>query len=314
MEKYVEAEGTKFLIQSRTSPNESGYEAYYENEFGDRVGVKFGVFFTSTMGLVTLPVGFVGRVPKQEFEIARQLVSSELADNPSVFQVIKNGRTEIDRWMSVLEQSEALNPSSVGSREYCEVKDRVDNLLKLVTASIRWSQSWSKISFKEFLEGYRRASFEEANKSPGDIESLPAMGVLDLWGYAIKNAPSMDNVGLVEMKDSLSELHFPAFLKSERWPIPSKTSPPLKVCVNLSRQDFDVDQPDHVRDFLTKPDTLLMAWTRRTDAAAFERIAHMVGRSGVNPKLVIGSPEGTFVGKANEIELAFARVSPALKM
>jgi hypothetical protein len=58
-------------------------------------------------------------------------------------------------------------------------------------------------------------------------------------------------------------------------------------------------------------DCVVVGWTRQTETAAFDSILDWFEKSGLDPKVVIGSPEGTFSGRASALRLALG-ISPTL--
>jgi hypothetical protein len=62
---------------------------------------------------------------------------------------------------------------------------------------------------------------------------------------------------------------------------------------------------DHILEKMSG-DGIVVGWTRQTETTAFENILDWFEKSDLDPKVVIGSPEGTFSGRASAIRIALA--------
>lgn len=305
MQRIVERAGKNFKIQAEGSAWETGYGVYFEHDNGKRGSVQFGVHLTSSMQLISIPYRLHGSVSRAEFDICKEIVSEELEANPSVFHIVENGRTERDRIKHALKQAIAFNHVTSSDPEAIALEKRISDLSAIIKASTAWAHEPTREHYKQFLSEYRSSNFEGSTSIPDTCPVHKPMGPYDLVSHARKLEPEVGSIVVIPTGDALSLVPYAVAARSDYdWPLPWKFPAEEAKWVHFHRLDFQQDRSERARDILSRSDTLVLAWTRRTDAAAFERISSVIGRDGNDPRLVIGSPEGTLSGRANAIRLA----------
>lgn len=313
MQKIIERAGQRYALQSEGSAWETGYRVSFHHENGKRGTVQFGVHLTSSMQLISIPYRVHGSVSQVEFDNCKKIVSDELKANPSGFHIVENGRTERERLKFALKQAVGLKHVTSSDPEVVALEQRIADLSAIIKASAAWAHEPAKTPYKQFLTDYQASTFEHSTSSiPETLPVLKPMGPYDLVSYARKLESEVGNIVVIPTGDALSRVPYAAGERRDYdWPLPWKFPDEEKKWVHFHRLDFKQDRSERAKDIMARPDTLILAWTRRTDAAAFERIASVVSRDGNDPRLVIGSPEGTLSGRANAIRLAM-EVEPAL--
>jgi len=313
--KFVEKAGRKFKIQSEASAWETGYGVSFEHDNGKRGSVQFGVHLTSTMQTISIPYRLHNSVSQAEFDICKGIVSEELEANPTVFHVVENGRTERDRIKFALKQAEAFKHITPSDPEFVALEQRIVDLSEILKSSKAWAHQPVRVPFKQFLTDYRTSTFDRQTSLTPDARPVhKAMGPIELVAYARKLEPEVGSIVVIPTGDALSRVPYSVGERSDYgWPLPWKFPEEETRWVHFHRTDFGRDRSERALDVLSRPDTLVLVWTRRTDAAAFERIASVIGRDGNDPRLIIGSPEGTLTGRVNELRHAIKiEASPSL--
>ncbi len=312
MQKIIEKSGKSFMIQSEASAFETGYGVYFKNDDGKRGSVQFGVLLSSSMELVSIPYKVNGYVSKADFDICKQVAFEELEANPNVFHIVENGRTERNRHTYALKQSLGFKHVTPSDPEVQALEQRIADLEGVMRQSYDWAHNPSKQPFKEFLAAYRNSTFETSSLPvPEEGAILAPMSPYDIVSYA--RELEVGSIVVIPTSDSLSRIPFAVADHSDYgWPLPWRFPEEETKWVHFHRQDFLKDaRSERTKDILSKPDTLVLVWTRRTDRAAFERIASIIGGQDNDPRLLIGSPEGTVTGRANAIR-ACMEASPSL--
>ncbi|TLX17142.1 hypothetical protein [Rhizobium sp. MHM7A] len=305
MQRIIGRAGKDFKIQAEGSAWETGYGVYFEHDNGKRGSVQFGVHLTSSMQLISIPYRLHGSVSQNEFDIAKEIVSEELESNPSVFHILENGRTERDRLKHALKQAMEFNHVTSSDPEAIALEKRISDLSAIIKVSTAWAHEPSKAPYKQFLTDYRSSTFESSTSIPDTCPVHKSMGPYDLVSHVRKLEPEVGSIVVIPTGDALSRVPYAvAERRDYDWPLPWKFPDEETKWVHFHRLDFKQDRSERAKDILSRPDTLALVWTRRTDAAAFERIASVIGRDGNDPRLLIGSPEGTLSGRVSAIRLA----------
>ena len=313
MQKTIEKSGKTFMIQSEGLAYETGYGVYFKHDEGKRGSVQFGVLLTSSMELVSVPYKINGHVSKAEFNICKEIAADALEANPTVFHIVENGRTERNRHGYALRQSLGFKHVTSSDPEVQALEQRISDLENVMKRSMVWADDPSKQPFKDFLVEYRASTFESASlPTPEGGAVLAPMGPCDLVAHARTLENEVGSIVVIPTSDSLSRVPYAvADHRDYGWPLPWRFPEEETKWVHFHYQDFAKDRSERATNILSKPDTLVLVWTRRTDKAAFERIASVIGSRGNDPLLLIGSPEGTVTGRANAIRESM-EVTPSL--
>jgi hypothetical protein len=306
LQKTIEKFGKTFELQSEASAFETGYGVRFKDDDGKRCSVQFGVLLTSSMQLISIPYNIQGSVSKAEFDLCKEIVSEELEANPTVFHIVENGRTERDRLKRAIQQAIGFKHVDYSDPEVVAIEKRFSDLSAVINSSTIWAHEPARVPYKQFLAEYRSENFDVSALPVPDHGSVQApMGPYDLVSHVRKLEAEIGTIVVIPTGDALSRVPYAVADHCDYgWPLPWKFSNEETKWVHFHRQDFTNGRSERARDILSRPDTLVLCWTRRTDAAAFERIASVVGRAGDNPVVLVGSPEGTISGRANEIRLA----------
>lgn len=314
MQKTIEKSGKSFMIQAEASAYESSYGVYFNSDDGKRSVVQFGVLASSSMGLVSVPYSFHGSVSKVELDICKQIVSEELEANPSVFHILENGRTERNRHTYALKQSLGFKHVTPSDPEVQALEQRIVDLEGVIKHSMIWTNDPTRQPFKDLLAEYRASTFDVSLlPAPDGGAVLSPMGPCDIVAHARKLEHAVGSIVVIPTSDSLSRIPYAVADHSDYgWPLPWRFPDDGEAkWTHFHRQDLQRERSDRAKDILSKDDTLVLVWTRRTDRAAFERIASVIGAQGNDPHVVIGSPEGTVTGRAHAIRSAM-EATPSL--
>jgi hypothetical protein len=265
------------------------------------------------MELVIVPYKINGYVSKAEFDICKQIAFDELEANPTVFHIVENGRTERNRHNYALKQSLGFKHITSSDPEAQALEQRIADLEAVMKQSTVWAHEPSRRPFKEFLADYRASTFEASSLPVPDGGSVLApMGPYDLVSHARKLEPKVGSIVVIPTGDSLSRVPFAVADHNDYgWPLPWRFPDEETKWAHFHRQDFQKERSARAQDILSRTDTLVLVWTRRTDKAAFERIASIISAQGNDPQLIIGSPEGTVTGRANAIRISM-EAAPSL--
>jgi hypothetical protein len=313
LQKTIERDGKAFKIQAEGNAFETGYGVRFEQANGKRGSVQFGVLLTSSMQLVSIPYNLHGTVSEAEFDICKEIAAEELEANPTVFHIVENGRTERNRLNYAIKQANGFKHVNSSDPEAIAIERRIADLSAVIKASTAWAHQPETAPFKQFLADYRSSTFDGLSPSIADtFPVLEAMGPYDLVSHARKLEAEVGTIVVIPTGDALSRVPYAVADHADYgWPLPWQFPEENTKWVRFHQMDFRKERSERATDLLSKPDTLVLVWTRRTDAAAFERIASVLSRDGNDPRLIIGSSEGTLSGRANAIRLAM-EIEPTL--
>lgn len=194
---------------------------------------------------------------------------------------------------------------------------RIAALDKIVKDAREWSRDPSRRPFKQFMEEHEidsnRRDFDALEKleagnefrfhSPfGPIELL--CGVMRMEQKPKSIVVISDLADLTPVPPAVGEM------REFDWPrVGREVENGLSIA---SARMFELVPKiaDHITEKMSD-DGIVVGWTRQTETAAFEKILDRLEESGLDPRIVIGSPEGTFTGRVSAIRLALGN-APAL--
>lgn len=303
-----------FYIRGVASAYEHGYEVSFSGKDDKKASVQFRVFLNSSMKLVAVANRFSPGASVADIMAAREIVNTELALDPSVFHIVKNASYDMQRLRRSAEEAWSTRNLDVDDPLQASIISRHRDLEKIVMDARKWSEQSERQSFTQFMEEHQ----VDANKRDFDVEEKlnigdefrfhPPMGPIELYCAVRCMEEKPESLVVV---DDFAELTPVRCAIGERrefsWPrLDKKLEDALSI---TSAQPYELAWK--IADHITEKNGVVMGWTRHTETAAFETILDWFERSGLDPKLVIGSPEGTFSGRASAIRLALGS-SPTL--
>ncbi|MBY3433564.1 hypothetical protein HFN89_05325 [Rhizobium laguerreae] len=315
--KAVKHRGRDFTIRGVASAYEHGYEVSYTDQDDRTRSVQFRIFLNSEMKLVAVANGSSPGASITDIVFAREVADAELASNPSVFHVVNNAAYDMHRLRRAAEQAVSIGKLEDGDPLLVSASARLADLDKVIKDAWVWSRGLDRPTFRQFLEGQAI----EAKKRDFDVSLTidvgdefrfhPPMGPLELLCAVRRMEQKPKSVVVVE--DFAHFTPMPCAVGERRefsWPkLGQKLEDQLSVHY-AGMLDRVPDVADHIVEKLAD-DGVVIGWTRQTETTAFEKILDQLGATGLDPKVMIGSPEGTFSGRVSAIRLALSN-SPVL--
>jgi hypothetical protein len=301
-----EIDGVNYELFSEGNSYEMGYGVRFINQDGARCLVQFGVLLTSSMEPAVMTQRVDGPISHDQYEICKNIAAQEVATNPTVFHIVTNGRHEQNKLKAAIRQSLSYKYVDETHPEMMALQNRVDEFEKIISASTNWAHTPDTPTFKEFLDNYRAQNFmiEPLMTPEGGAIDAP-MSPYDLTRYAREISSNYSAVGVIRSGESLSVApDAVGTIRGFEWPLPYSFLDDEPKWLYINREDFNRGNSERVQDVLSRPDTLLVVWSRRGDRVSLERIASVINRPNYDPHVVIGTPDGTISGRASSIKLA----------
>ncbi|MCS4089334.1 hypothetical protein [Rhizobium sp. BK176] len=312
--KSVKHKEKDFYIQGVASAYEHGYEVSFKGKDDTKASVQFRVFLDSAMKLVAIANRFSQGASVADITAAREVVNTELASNPSVFHIEQNASYDMQRLRRSAEQAWSTRNLDVDDPLQASIISRHRDLEQIVMDARKWSEHPQRQPFAQFMEEHRieakKRDFDvEENLDIGDeFRFHPPMGPIELYCAVRCMEQKPESVVVVDDFAELTPVRCAVGERTEfSWPrLDTKLEDALSI---TSARPYELAWK--IAEHITEKNGVVMGWTRHTETAAFETILDWFEKSGLDPKLVIGSPEGTFSGRASAIRLALGS-SPTL--
>lgn len=299
-----------YSLQSVGSAYETGYEVGFHNKDGQRGNVKFRVLLNSAMNLVPFVSDYSGKVTVKDIEASKAIVTDELSANPSVFHIVDNGLYEMHRLRRSIDEAKRIGRVADADPLMIASEARIADLESIIRDAREWSRTPGRGTFREFMDKHeistnRREFDAEEKVSVGDdFRVHPAMGPIDLLHAVMDANPKPASIVVVNEVSMLTRIS-PSVLERREfdWPRASFAEGSGRTIVYARTGDFIPTVADHLKERLSG-DAVLVGWTRQTETAAFQNILDRLSATGTDPRLLLGSPEGTFSGRVSAIRNA----------
>jgi hypothetical protein len=306
-----------YTIQGVASSYEHGYEVSYKDKDDRSRSVQFRIFLNSAMKLVAVANAISPWVSVADIVAAREVADAELTSNPSPFHILTNAHYDMQRLRRAADQARNLGKLSANNPHLLAVESRIVDLGNIVRDAHEWASKPERPPLAQFLGGHEieanKRDFEVVPKlEAGDeFRFHPAMGPLELYCGIRLMEQKPDAVVMIDDLEVITGVPSAISERSEfrGMNLGRKVEEDLNI---TSARMWELRPPiaDHLLNKMSG-DCVVVGWTRQTETAAFDSILDWFEKSGLDPKVVIGSPEGTFSGRASAIRLALG-ISPTL--
>jgi hypothetical protein len=315
--KAIRHKNRDFTIQGIASAYEHGYEVAFKGKDDGKRWVQFRVLLNSAMDLVAVVDRISERVSTSDIVATREIAVAELAENPSVFHVVKNAFYEMSRLRRAVDEATGLRKVKESDPHVVATEARIVELDTIVKDAREWAREPTRCSFEQFLNERRIGSnsrgFDTSDKlEVGDEFHIHRpLGPIELFCGAMRLEPKPNSVVIIEDFADLTSVRDAVGERREfDWPrLGNKVESDLSI-TSVRAYDMVPNIADHVVTKLAD-EAVVIGWTRQTETAAFEKILDRLEATGLDPKVIIGSPEGTFTGRASAIRMAILN-APAL--
>ena len=308
MGKIISHQDRDFDLQNVGTAYESGYEVRFKGNDNRNRWVQFHVFLNSALRLVPVISRISSGVSVQDLFSAREIVTKELSENPSVFHVVTNGLHEMRHLERAIEEAIGLRGVPRHDPHVAATEDRIANLKTIIRDAREWAGNPGRDRFCDFMTEHaignndRVFSVEDKFEVGEDFRFHPAMGPTELLHeiFHDKRYPSV--IVISEISYLTSVRRAACERRDLEWPrLDSENSE--KEIIHARTHEFLPEISDRILDGLAR-DSVVIGWTSQTETPAFEMILSKLQKSGFDPTVVIGSPEGTFSGRASAIRSA----------
>ncbi len=299
-----------FDLQNVGTAYESGYEVRFKGRESRNCWVQFHVFLNSALRLVPVISRISGGVSAQDLFAAKAIVTEELSENPSVFHVVENGFHEMKRLERAIEEAVNLRQVPCHEPHVVATQNRITNLKTIVRDAREWAGSPGRGPFRDFMKEHEIAvpdrdfNVEDKFEVGDDFGFHPSMGPVELLHevYGDKRCPSV--VVVSEISYLTSVRRGVAERRCLDWPRLDSENTEKEIIQARAHEFF----PEISEKIIAKlaQDSVVIGWTSQTETAAFEKILSKLQETGFDPRVVIGSPEGTFSGRASAIRNAIS--------
>lgn len=298
----------RFRLTAVGSAYATGYEVYLENGSGQACSAQFRVHLNGAMALVPVLCRLSGRMEPDGIEIAKAIVADELASNPTPFHVLANGGYERDRLRRSIREAKGLRKIPGSDPSIIAAERRVADLERIILNARAWCEVPSGSPFAEFMleneiAGNRRR-FDPAGALAGDGEFRfhSVMGPIELLRGVMGMEDGPASILVVSEADGFDRVRPAAGERRDYdWPSDGPGENGGDAVIYL-RSRFPAAEGRFLEAL--SEDAVVVGWTRRTETAAFNDILGAFAVSDSDPRIVLGSPEGTFSGRVSAIRNA----------
>jgi hypothetical protein len=308
--KEIRHGGRDYVIENVASSYEHGYEVSYKDSDNQKRSVQFRIILNSQMKLVAIANRSSPSTSVSDILTAREIADAEIAANPSAFHIIRNTVYDMQRLRRAGHEARAIRRLDESNPHLVEVVSRIAELDKFLQDANDWAENHRSLSWKQFMDGKGleadKREFEVAEKLEvaDEFQFHPPLGPFELYCAVSRMEEKLASVVIVDF-ESLTDV--PSAI-SERvefgWP---RLSPQVEgdlAITSVPRWEGSPKIANHILEKMAGGDCIVVGWTRQTEIAAFDKILDVFEKSGIDPKIVIGSPDGTFSGRASRIRLA----------
>ncbi|MCZ7861093.1 hypothetical protein O9X98_06705 [Agrobacterium salinitolerans] len=308
--KEIRHRDRDFTIQGVASAYEHGYEVAFRNKDDRRCCVQFLVLLNSAMDLVAVVNRVSEGVTIEEVMAAKEIAAAELASNPSVFHIVANASYEMKRLHDAADNARRLRKLAHDDPHLLATEARIADLDRIVKGAREWSKEPSRHTFSQFMGEHaieaNRREFDVVDKlEVGDEFGFhPVLSPVELHHGVTHMMPKPASITVIPDLSHLTPVR-PSVLFRHGFDWPRVGSEAENgVSITCARPyDLFPKIADHVIEMM-QHDGIVVGWTSQTETAAFEIILDRLAEQYRDPRVVIGSPEGTFSGRLSAVRLA----------